>query len=145
MSVGAWTVTDGFRTKVAKSGFDDLTASGDFKLALLQSTSNIGASSTSYAGLTGEVANGNGYVTGGVAVTLVASGTQVVTLTPSADIVFTASGGEIVARTAVIYQASDDVVAYCSLALLGSTPVDVTVADGEPLTISNTTPVLTFG
>lgn len=140
MTAGAWTLTSEFRTKLATAGFSDLTAGSAFKLALLQSTSNIGSSSTTYAGLTNEVANGNGYATGGVAVTLAASGTTSVTLTLTANAVFTASGGSIVGRFAVIYKLSGDVVAYC---LLDATPADVTITTGNTLTISNSTPVLT--
>ena len=56
------------------------------------------------AGLTGVVAvpgehsNGNGYTTGGIAVTLTRSGTTTVTVDISTDPVWTASGGSITAR-----------------------------------------------
>lgn len=140
MTAGAWTLTSEFRTKLAQAGFGDLTAGSTFKLALFQSTSNIGSASTTYAGLTNEVTNGNGYTTGGVAVTLTASGTTSVTLTMSSSPSFTASGGSIVGRFATIYKTSGDVVAYC---LLDATPADVTVTTGNTLTISNSNPVIT--
>lgn len=142
MTASAWSVTSEFRTKLAEAGFANLTASSTFKLALFTSSSNIGSSSTTYAGLTNEVANANGYTTGGAAITLAASGTATVTLTPTANVTFTASGGSIVARFAVIYQTSGDVVAWCTL---DNTPADVTVTNGNTLTISNSNPTLTIG
>lgn len=141
MTAGSWTLTSEFRTKLAQAGFANLTAGSTFKMALLQSTSNIGSGSTTYAGLTNEVASANGYTTAGVAVTLAAVGTTSVALTPTASATWTASGGSIVARFAVIYQTSGDVVAYC---LLDATPADVTVTTGNTLTVSNSNPVLTI-
>lgn len=141
MTAGPWLVTSEFRTKLAEAGFASLAASSTFKCALVTSSSNIGASSTVWSGVTNEVANADGYTTGGVAVTLSASGTTSVTFTPSANITYTASGGSIVAHWAVIYQTSGDVVAYC---LLDSTPADVTITSTNTLTISNSNPVLTL-
>lgn len=100
-------------------------------MALFLSTSNIGASSTTYAGLTNEHANGNGYTTGGEAVTLSLSGTTTVTV-DCTDVTWTASGGSIVARFAVIYEVSGRVLCYC---LLDSTPADVTATAGNDLTV----------
>jgi hypothetical protein len=49
--------------------------------------------------------------------------------------VWTASGGSIVARFAVLYKvSSDDVMAYC---LLDATPADVTVTTGNTLTLDS--------
>jgi len=50
-----------------------------------------------------------------------------------ADMVWTASGGSITARFAVLYENAGDVVCYC---LLDSTPADVTATDGNTLTIT---------
>src|ERR1043166_1642838 len=101
MAAGAWTFTDAGRTKLLDGTFDIDTDS--FKCALFLSTSNIGAASTTYAGVTNEVANANGYTTGGIAVTLTLSGTTSVKVAWSSDPVWTASGGSITARFAVIY------------------------------------------
>ena len=65
MAAGAWTFTDGGRTRLLNGTFDIDTDS--YKCALFLSTSNIGAASTTYAGVTNEHANGNGYTTGGIA------------------------------------------------------------------------------
>lgn len=102
-------------------------------MALFLSTSNIGSGSTTYAGLTNEHANGNGYTTGGIAITLTLSGTTTVTVDIQTDPVWTASGGSIVARFAVIYEVGGRVLCYC---LLDSTPADVTATAGNTLTIA---------
>ena len=57
MAAGAWVFTNNALTRILDGGFD---FHGDtFKVALFQSTSNIGVASTTYAGLTNQVANGN--------------------------------------------------------------------------------------
>jgi len=129
-AAGAWTFTNGGRTSLLDGTFDLDTDT--FKMALLLSTSNIGAASTTYAGLTNEHANNNGYSTGGNATALSLSGTTTVTV-DCTDEVWTASGGSIVARFAVIYEVSGNVLAYC---LLDSAPADVTATDGNTLTVA---------
>src|SRR5881394_1910989 len=98
MAAGTWTFTNGGRTKLLDGTFDIDTDS--YKCALFLSTSNIGAASTTYAGLTNEVANAFGYTTGGIAVTFTLAGTSTVTVDIAVDPVWTASGGSITARFA---------------------------------------------
>ena len=129
MAAGAWTFTNGARTKLLDGTFDIDTDT--WKMALLLSTSNIGAASTTYAGLTNEHANANGYTTGGIAVTLTLAGTTTVTVDIGTDPVWTAAGGSIVARFAVIYEVAGNVLCYC---LLDSAPEDVTATTGNTLT-----------
>lgn len=131
MAAGTWTFTSGGRTRLLNGTFDIDTDS--FKCALFLSTSNIGAASTTYAGVTNEHANANGYTTGGIAVTLTLGGTTTVTVDIGTDPVWTASGGSIVARFAVIYEVAGDVLCYC---LLDATPADVTVTTGNTLTVA---------
>lgn len=131
MAAGAWTFTNAGRTKLLDGTFD--IDSDSFKVALFQSTSNIGAGSTTYAGLTNEVANANGYTTGGVAVTLTLTGTTSVAVTFSSNPVWTASGGSITGRFAVLYEVGGNVLAYC---LLDSAPADVTATTGNTLTVA---------
>ena len=100
MAAGAWTFTDAARTNLLNGTVP--IASGTFKMALFLSTSNIGAASTTYAGVTNEHANNNGYTTGGITVDLTLAGTTTVTADIATDPVWTASGGSIVARFAVI-------------------------------------------
>jgi hypothetical protein len=130
-AAGAWTFTNTGRTSLLNGDFD--IDSDTFKMALFLSTSNIGASSTTYAGLTNEHANGNGYTTGGIGVAFTFSGTTTVTAALTTAPVWTASGGSIVARFAVIYEVSGKVLCYC---LLDSAPADVTVTTGNTLTVS---------
>lgn len=127
----AWAMTNGGRTSVLNGTFDFDTDSQ--KMALFLSTSNIGAASTTYAGVTNEHANANGYTTTGIAITLTLSGTTTVTVDISTDPVWTAAGGSIVARFAVIYEVSGNVMFYCTL---DSTPADVTATDGNTLTVA---------
>jgi hypothetical protein len=132
MAAGPWTLTNTAREKIAKGQFD--FDSDTWKMALFQSTSNLGAASTTYAGVTNEVANGNGYTTGGIAVTFTLTGTTSVKVDVDTDPVWTASGGgSITARFAAIYEVGGDVLAYC---LLDSTPADVTATDGNTLTVA---------
>lgn len=131
MAAGAWTFTNAGRTSLIDGTFD--INSDSWKCALFLSTSNIGAGSTTYAGLTNEHANGNGYTTGGIAITLTLSGTTTVTVDISTDPVWTASGGSIVARFAVIYEVGGNVLCYC---LLDDTPANVTATAGNTLTVA---------
>jgi hypothetical protein len=133
----AWTFTNNTRTNILTGN----TATGDtYKMALFQSTSNIGATSNAYSALTNEVASANGYTTGGTSVTLSNTGTTSVTVNCT-DASWTASGGTIVARFAVVYEVSGNVLCYCTL---DSAPADVTVAAGNTLTISSTSGLFTL-
>lgn len=132
MAAGAWTFTDAARTNLLNGTFDLDTDT--FLMALFLSTSNIGAASTTYAGLTNEHANANGYTTGGISLgSLSLSGTTTVTVDETTNPVWTASGGPITARFAVIYESGGNVLCYC---LLDSTPADVTATDGNTLTVN---------
>ena len=138
---GAWTLTNTTRQKILDGTF--VVGSG-YKVALVTSTSNIGAASTTYAGVTNEVASGNGYTTGGVSVTLSQTGTTSVNVFFATNPSWTASGGSITARFAVLYKTASDVLCY---SLLDSAPADVVVASGNTLTVKSdntaSNPVLT--
>lgn len=133
MAAGAWTFPTAALTQILNGGFDFDTDT--FKVALFTNSGNIGASSTTYASATGEVASGNGYTTGGVSIsTMEISGTTTVKVTETGTTIeWTASGGSIVARYAVLYKSGGNIVCYC---LLDSTPADVTVTDGNTLTVT---------
>ena len=131
MAAGNWTFTDGARTRLLNGTFDIDTDS--YKIALFLSTSNIGAASTTFAGVTNEHAAANGYTAGGIAVALTLAGTTTVTVDVTTDPVWTASGGSITARFAVLYEVAGDVLCYC---LLDSTPADVTAIDGDSLVVA---------
>ena len=137
MAAGNWTFTDQSRTDMLNGTYDldtDL-----FKIALhLVSGTQPGAGTTTWAGLaTSEHAAANGYTAGGLptgaGTALALSGTTTVTVDRSVDPVWTAAGGSIVARWAVLYEVGGNVVCYC---LLDSTPGDVTVTTGNTLTVA---------
>jgi len=112
----------------------DDAGAGIFKCALFLVGYAPAAADDLYSALTNEHANGNGYTTAGAALTGVTWVETTGTLKwDMADIAWTASGGSIVARTAVIYHvASSQLVAQC---LMDNTPADVTVTDTNTLTI----------
>ncbi len=132
MAAGAWTFPNGARTDLLNGTFDLDTDT--FLMGLFLSTSNIGAASTTYAGVTNEHANANGYTTGGISMgALTLAGTTTVTVDDPVDPVWTASGGSIIARFAVIYESGGRVLCYC---LLDNTPADVTATTGNTLTVA---------
>lgn len=131
MAASTWAFTNGGRTKLLDGTFDLDTDS--WKMALFLSTSNLAAGSTTYAGLTNEHANANGYTTGGIAVSLTLSGTTTVTVDIATDPVWTAAGGSIVARYGVLYEVAGNILNYTTL---DSTPADVTATDGNTLTLA---------
>jgi hypothetical protein len=131
MAATAWAFTNGARTKLLDGTFD--IDSDTYKMALFLSTSNLAAGSTTYAGLTNEHANANGYTTGGISVTLTLAGTTTVTVDISTDPIWNASGGSITARSGVIYEVGGNVLCYSTL---DSTPADVTATTGNTLTVA---------
>lgn len=145
MAAGAFTFYDSFSEALGDGTIDLDTQT--LRLALFTSsyTPNVATQAT-YAGITNEVANGNGYTTTGEALTSVTWGqTGGVATLDAADVTWTASGGSIVARYAVLYSAGatgNDLIGYF---LLDSTPADVTATDGNTLTVQwNASGILTL-
>lgn len=109
-----------------------------FKVALFLSTSNCNTLTHDELGdLTNEHANANGYTTGGQTVTVsIDSSTPDTPFIDTTNPVWTASGGPITARFAVLYDdtvAGDPLIAVC---LLDTTPDDVTATTGNTFTIN---------
>ena len=136
MAAGQWVIYNEYK---ATLGLKALNMNTDaFKVALFLSTSNAGNAALSvaqYATLTNQHANGNGYLTGGVACAPTYSQTGGTATFDTADATWTASGGSIVARFGVLYDdtsTNKDLVAYF---LLDATPADVTTTTGNTLTI----------
>lgn len=127
----AWTFTDAAHRSLVNGTF--VFGTDSFKMALFLSTSNIAAGSTTYAALTNEVANANGYTTGGIALTMTTSAANPTVVTYSSNPVWTASGGSITARFAVIYEVAGNVVCW---SILDSTPADVTATATNTLTVA---------
>ena len=126
---GQWTFTNAGRTQLMAGTF--LFGTDTFKMALFISASNLGPATTTYAGVTGEVANGGGYTTGGNSVTLSQSGTQSVTV-DSTDSTWTASGASLTAKFAAIYEVGGNVLCYCTLDSAGA---DVLTLNGSQLQV----------
>ena len=136
MAAGTFTLYDTV-AELLGDGTIDLDTN-TFKLMLATSSYTPSAAHDEYADVSGaEVANGNGYTTGGQALTTVTwSQTSGVATFDSDDVVWTASGGSITARYAVLYDdtsTGDKLIGYV---LLDTTPADVTATDGNTLTIA---------
>jgi len=139
MAAGKFKMYEEFLEAVQRGEYD-LDPTGTYKVALFLSTSNANTLSTAkvLADLTNQHANANGYTSGGVTVaaTLVQSGA--VTTFDSADAQWTASGGSITARFAVVYRVgtfgafTDPLI---GVTLLDTTPADVTATDTNNFTV----------
>lgn len=138
MAAQAWQLYNQFKETI---GLKELDLNTDtIKMALFLSTSNcanVALATAHYATLTNELANGNGYTTAGEALTGVSysetGGTATLTSNPAS---WTASGGNLVFRFAVLYDdtaTNKDLIAYC---LLDTTPADITVPNGATGTVT---------
>ena len=130
MAAGAWTFTNASRDYMLDGTI--IPGTDTFKIALFLSTSDLGAASTTFAGVSNEHAGANGYTGGGESITLSLSGTTTVKVDIGTDPVWTASGGSIVAKWAAIYEVGGNILCYC---LLDSGGADVTATDGNTLTV----------
>jgi hypothetical protein len=131
---GPWTPVNSTRSDILAG---NLPIGSGFKVALFQSTSNLSASSTTYAGLTNEVGAANGYTTGGIAVTLTDVGTTSVAVyfaSSPGNPGWVAVGGSITAYYAVLFKISGDVMGWC---YLDSTPANVVTTVGNALVIKS--------
>ncbi len=139
-AAGKWKVYEQTKLELGEAVLD--LSTGTFKMALFTSASNANTLSVSkaLADLTNEVANANGYTTGGVTLTGVtwtnSAGLETFT---SGNALWTASGGSITARFAVVYKSGtfggivNPIICVC---LLDTTPADVSVADGQQLQVT---------
>lgn len=135
MAAGTFTLYDHVAELIADGSIDLDTHT--FKIALLDSGYSPSAAHTGYSDVSGdELATGAGYTAGGETLASVTwNRTDGVATFDSADKVWTASGGPIAARYAVIYDdthANDALIGYV---LLDTTPADLTATDGNTLTV----------
>lgn len=120
----------------------NMNATTNWKMALYLSTSNCNTLTVheKLADLTNEVANANGYLTGGIALTSVLlSRSGNVVKFDCDNPVWTASGGSITARFAVIYRNTTDgtiVKPIYAVCLLDTAPADVTATDTNTFTVT---------
>lgn len=132
MAAGTFTLYDGVAEYLGDGTID--LDNDTFNISLHSSAFTAESTDDAYADLNAELATANGYTNGGAAltsVTWVRSGG--VSTFDSADQVWTASGGSIVARYAVVRDVTaDKLIGYL---LLDNTPADVTATDGNTLTV----------
>jgi hypothetical protein len=135
MAAGTFTLYDTVAELIADGTIDLDTHV--FNLQLHTSTYTPSAAHDELADLTNEHANNNGYTTGGIALANITwSQTGGVATFDSDPVVWTASGGSIVARYAVLIDltaTNDKLIGYM---LLDATPADVTATDGNTLTVT---------
>jgi len=141
---GNWTFTNEQRARLYDGTYGNLTTTNAVTFKMLTSSSNIGASSTTCSGVTGEVANGNGYTTGGQTGTLVLGGTApAANLSLSAQLTWTGSGSGFPFRYwEACAGGTPHVLAY---ALADATPADVTVAAGGTESLTTANPITSLG
>ena len=133
MAATAWTMHDDFLHRLGMGSLD--LESDTLRMALFQATSNAETQSVGdYGDLTNEVANGNGYATGGITLTGVTwSESNGASTLDVGDVTWTASGGSIAAKIAVIYDDTDDdktVICHSTL-----DPATINITDGNFLTV----------
>jgi hypothetical protein len=140
VAAGKWKLPDLAKLALANGTFD--LDGNTFKVSLHSSASNANTLTlgSAFSNYTNELSTANGYTAGGITLTSVtytnSSGTETFT---SANPVWTASGGSITARFAVIRASGtlngivDPVLAVC---LLDTTPADVTATSGNTLTLT---------
>lgn len=137
MAAGKWKMYEQAKLALANGLIDFDTHA--FKINLYLSTSNCDTLSghDELTDLTNQVATAFGYTQNTKAVTITtANAGGTITIDETTNPVWTASGGSITARFAVIYDdthASDIPVFVC---LLDTTPADVTATDGNTFTIT---------
>ena len=110
------------------------------KVTLHSSTYTFAATHSVYADLTNELSTANGYPNGGATLASVTfSQTSGTATFDAADTTWTASGGSIVARRAVIRVVgtfNSQVDPLIASILLDTTPADVTTTTGNVLTLA---------
>jgi hypothetical protein len=110
-----------------------------FKVTLHSSSYTFSASHSVYADLTNELSTANGYTNGGANITSGSWDHSGATATFDAgDTQWVASGGSITARRAVIRASgtfNSQVDPLVASILMDTTPADVTVTDGNTLTL----------
>jgi hypothetical protein len=141
MAAGKWKVYDTAKKFLADGTFDMDNASLGLSMALFLSTSNANTLTNSlYGDLTNEVATAFGYTQLGQALTGETWQQSGATTTADSDnVTWTASGGSITARYAVIYcnaTVNSHVKPLLAVCLLNVAPADETVTDGNDLTVA---------
>ncbi len=142
-AAGKWKLYEEANKRLADGTFDMDNASLGLKMALFLSSSNCNTLSVGtglYGDLTNEVATAFGYTQLGQALTNeVWTKTASVTAFDCDNVVWTASGGSITARFAVIYcdaTVNSIVKPLLCVCLLDTAPADVTATTGNTFTVT---------
>ena len=137
MAATAWSFYNSFREKLGEGDFDLSGTSVGFLMALHTSAASALVNTktlSTQASLANEVANGNGYATGGAAVTA-RTWASVATdkyRFDSTAVVWTATGGTIAnIKYAVVYQSGGKLVCFSKL-----TTSQFTLAEDNTLTVT---------
>jgi len=141
MAAGTWIMYDTAKEWIGDGAID--LDGHEFKMALFLSTSNCATlTHDEYGDLTNEHAQQFGYTTGGEACTGTISAANQWLRSSSTvkfdvdDVVWTAAGGSITARFAVIYDDTHATKALLCYCLLDTAPADVTCTTGNTLTVA---------
>jgi hypothetical protein len=136
MAAGKWKMYESAKLAWA-NGLIDFDGHS-FKINLYLSTSNANTlTHDQLSDLTNQVATNFGYTQNTKAVTITtANSSGTITIDETTNPVWTASGGSITARFAVIYDDThaDDIPVF--VCLLDTAPADVTATDGNTFTIT---------
>lgn len=146
MAADNWVMYNKSKEHIGDGTIDLDAGDAYFSVVLLTSSYTPDAAHDTYSDISGsEVANGNGYTTGGDICSSTTWNESSGTVTfDAADPSWDASGGSITARYAALVhiaagsgvpQAGDKLIAY---SLLDNTPADVSADDGGSLTLTLT-------
>lgn len=131
MAATAWSPTNHFKDQLPRGAVNFPTDT--VVMRLYTSASDISDTSTTASTVTGELATGNGYTAGGQTLAHTVSSTAGTTTLDCDDAAWTATGGSITARYAGLADTTANILLAWSL--LDDTPADVTVTDGNTLTV----------
>ena len=138
-AAGKWKMYEQAKLDLANGLIDFDTHS--FKINLYLSTSNADtltqATINELTDITNQVATNFGYTQNTKAVTITtANSSGTITIDETTNPVWTAAGGSITARFAVIYDDTHASDMPCFVCLLDTAPADVTATDGNTFTIT---------
>jgi hypothetical protein len=137
MAAGNWIIYDSAKKLLCNGGID--FDSDTIKMALVTSSYTPALTHTQWSDVSGsELASGSGYTTGGATVSATVTNSGSTTkLSASADPSWTASGGSLTLRYAVLYKSgsggglTNPLIGYVAL----DTASNITLADGTQLIV----------
>lgn len=132
MAAGTFTLYDHVAERIGDGGID--LDNDTFKITLHTSSYTPAAAHDTYSDLTNELSTANGYTnTGATLAGVTWTRSNGVAKFDSDDQVWTASGGSITARYAVVRDTTADLL--IGYMLLDSTPADITATNGNTFTV----------